>query len=275
MPWFKVDDKLHSHRKTRKAGPAAMGLWVLAGSWSADQLSNGFVPDYIAAAMDRDYRRHAGALVAAGLWEEDGENGDKGWRFHDWDEMQPTRADVEEKRESARERMRRVRAQGGKRSEDVRANSEGTSREVRSTPTRPDPTRPLVPSELETTTSSKALAHRPDEHVEEFAGFWTAYPRKVGKAPALKAYKAARKKTDLDTIAAALRVFTAAMSNRPVDRIPYPATWLNSEPWHDDPQAIQPAPRTNGRQQDTDDFFDRAMARAQQADAQDERLALG
>lgn len=42
-------------------------------------------------------------------------------------------------------------------------------------------------------------------------------------------------------------------------------------------EAERTPTRTNGhgRQQDTDDFFDRALARAQQADAQDERLALG
>lgn len=33
MSWFKVDDKLHDHRKARKAGKSAMGVWVLAGSW--------------------------------------------------------------------------------------------------------------------------------------------------------------------------------------------------------------------------------------------------
>ena len=44
MPWFKVDDKLHDHRKSRKAGRSAMGVWVLAGSWSMDNETDGFVP---------------------------------------------------------------------------------------------------------------------------------------------------------------------------------------------------------------------------------------
>ena len=47
--WFKVDDKLHDHRKARKAGKAAMGVWVLAGSWSMDNETDGFVPDDTAA----------------------------------------------------------------------------------------------------------------------------------------------------------------------------------------------------------------------------------
>ena len=39
MTWFKVDDKFHSHRKVAALGAdvAALSLWVVAGSWSADQ----------------------------------------------------------------------------------------------------------------------------------------------------------------------------------------------------------------------------------------------
>jgi len=46
MPWFKVDDALHSHPKTRKAGLAAMGLWVVAGSFSASYMTSGFISEY-------------------------------------------------------------------------------------------------------------------------------------------------------------------------------------------------------------------------------------
>lgn len=34
MPWFKVDDQLHSHPKPRRASLAALGLWTLSGSYS-------------------------------------------------------------------------------------------------------------------------------------------------------------------------------------------------------------------------------------------------
>lgn len=96
VTWFKVDDGLHGHKKTARAGVAAMGLWVIAGSWSADNLTDGFVPDYMAARMDPDFRDHAAALVRAGYWSE-GEDpeGDKGWRFLHWAEYQPMKADVE------------------------------------------------------------------------------------------------------------------------------------------------------------------------------------
>ena len=142
MPWFMVDDKLHSHRKTVRAGVQAMGLWVIAGSWSADHLEDGFVPSYVADRIDRDAEMHAAELVTAGLWLVAEKNGDQGWQFHDWDEFQPTREAVEAKREAARERMARVRGNRKSGSQEVRANNKGTSQEVRLTPALPSPSLP-------------------------------------------------------------------------------------------------------------------------------------
>lgn len=172
MTWFKVDDGLHAHKKAARAGVAAMGLWVLAGSWCADQLTDGFIPDYIAARLDPDYQEHGARLVAAGLWEagEDAD-GDKGWQFHDWGDegRQPTAESVKAKQQEARDRMARLRAARKANnaansapvranasrtpdtgndvpipSQDVRANNTSTfaegAQEVRSA--RPGPTRP-------------------------------------------------------------------------------------------------------------------------------------
>lgn len=99
MTWFKVDDKLHDHRKTRVAGKAAMGVWVLAGSWSADNLTDGFVPESVLTRWGT--RADANKLVKAGLWHPDEHEGEKGWRFHEWSEggRQPTRAETLARRE--------------------------------------------------------------------------------------------------------------------------------------------------------------------------------
>lgn len=109
MTWFKVDDRLHAHRKARVAGLPAVGLWVLAGSWAADVLTDGFVPvtqPYAWGGTDELAQR----LVDAGLWLPTEQAGERGWLFHDWPDFQPTRADVMAKRVSDRERMRRWRA---------------------------------------------------------------------------------------------------------------------------------------------------------------------
>ncbi len=51
ISWFKVDDKLHDHHKANAAKKAAMGVWVLAGSWSADNLTDGFIPARVLANL--------------------------------------------------------------------------------------------------------------------------------------------------------------------------------------------------------------------------------
>ncbi|HEY1178259.1 MAG TPA: hypothetical protein VGF17_19060 [Phytomonospora sp.] len=106
MPWFKVDDNLAFHAKAVAAGNAAMGLWVRAGSWCAQQLTDGFVPDHIAATLGRAVE--AQRLVDAGLWHRE----EGGYRFHEWaDEgRQPTRAEVERRRRDDRTRKADARA---------------------------------------------------------------------------------------------------------------------------------------------------------------------
>lgn len=80
----------------------------------------------------------------ANLWEQV----EGGWVIHDFLDYNPSRKDLEEKRRLARERMAKVRANIPGTSGELPANEHGTSGEVRSTPTRPDPTRPVVPLEL-------------------------------------------------------------------------------------------------------------------------------
>ena len=130
MAWFKVDDALAFHMKVVTAGNAAMGLWVRAGSWSAQQLSDGFVPANIVRTFggsDDDVR----SLCDVGLWHEV----ENGYQFHDWDEYQPTREKVLSERESARKRMADLRGRSG----EQKPNTEGSSAAVR--PPRPDPSR--------------------------------------------------------------------------------------------------------------------------------------
>jgi hypothetical protein len=144
VPWFKVDDKLHDHRKARAAGCQAMGLWVLAGSWCGDNLTDGFVPDSIAARWDRNYRKLAGRLVEVGLWEVARKDGEAGWQFHEWAPTNPLREKVLADREAAAARMAKVRANKSKRSGERAANVQRTF--ANPDPTRPDPPVPGVGS---------------------------------------------------------------------------------------------------------------------------------
>ncbi len=99
MAWFKVDDNLAFHCKTMTAGNAAMGLWVRAGSWSMQMLTDGCIPAAICRQLGTESQ--AKKLVEAGLWEATAD----GWRFHGWEERQPSRVSVEAERQKSRERQ--------------------------------------------------------------------------------------------------------------------------------------------------------------------------
>jgi len=79
----------------------------------------------------------------------------------------------------------------------------------------------------------------------DFEAFYQAYPRHEARAPALKAYKTARKTTPaqvlLDAITRQKPRLTAEASGPKF--IPLPATWLNGQRWLDETAA--PAPVLN------------------------------
>ncbi|QIG57731.1 replication initiation protein [Arthrobacter phage Shoya] len=150
MAWFKVDDGLHASRKLlkipKRARFAAVGLWTIAGSWCADQLTDGVVPDYMLEAWGAPPSAPQ-SLVDAELW--DRESG--GYVFRNWHEYQPSKQDVDAERAASRERMKELRAKRkGKKPLEQAENPEvfgrthpNGSENVRNPdPTRPDPTRP-------------------------------------------------------------------------------------------------------------------------------------
>lgn len=108
MPWFKVDDTLFTHPKVTKAGNRAIGLWVRAGSWSMSLLTDGFVPKHMIPTLGAS-TADARKLVDAGLWATARQDGEDGYRFHQWLERQPSREQVEADRAAARERQQRAR----------------------------------------------------------------------------------------------------------------------------------------------------------------------
>lgn len=113
MPWFRVDDRFWSHPKVLACPLPALGLWIRAGSWCAEQLTDGLVPRP-ALVMLGGRPRDAAALVEAGLWLVEGD----GWRFHDWETYQPTRAAVEAERAATGARVAAWRKRKRKRDGD-------------------------------------------------------------------------------------------------------------------------------------------------------------
>ena len=70
----------------------------------------------------------------------------------------------------------------------------------------------------------------------EFEQWYSLYPRKQSRGAAERAFKKARKDTDLPTLIAGLEASMAQWNSerRTRDKIPYPATWLNGKSWLDE-----------------------------------------
>ena len=155
MPWFKVDDGFANSRPVlripRKFRAQAVGLWVLAGTWCAKELTDGYVPDYTLEDF-ASTPAIAAHLVTSGLWEK----AEDGYRFVGWNKYQPTKEQVlasrsedAERRKRGRDAKRKASEQG--KDESVREMSGRTNTghhpdNDRSplVPTRPDPSRPVL-----------------------------------------------------------------------------------------------------------------------------------
>lgn len=146
--WFKVDDGFHSSRKLlsipKRHRLAAAGLWVIAGSWCGQQLTNGRVPDYMLKEWGATPAT-VQALLDSGLWEAEPDAN----VFYKWHEYQPSKRDVDAERAASRERMRDLRAkrkgvkpqESGEKTDMFAQTRANSSESVRNPdPTRPDPT---------------------------------------------------------------------------------------------------------------------------------------
>lgn len=116
MAWFKCCDTLFSNHKVMQAWtsePAAMGLWIIAGTWSASQELDGFVPEHMVNLWASNGTELGLVLEDAGLWKRDAAQA--GWRFHDFLDYNPSKEELAERR--AKESARKA---GGSRKESAR-----------------------------------------------------------------------------------------------------------------------------------------------------------
>jgi hypothetical protein len=108
MVWFIVHDGFSTSPKVlaipRAERLAAVGLWTLAGAWSAQHLTDGEIPEYMLDEWAAP-ELAAANLVDVGLWR----STSKGWRFHAWAEYQQSKDDVEQKRAYERDKKRKQR----------------------------------------------------------------------------------------------------------------------------------------------------------------------
>lgn len=118
MVWFRVDDGLPTSewvmRIPRRHRAASIGLWTLAGAWSAKELTDGRIPDFMIDELAAT-KAIAQQLVDAGAWERT----DDGYRFTRWSPEQPTREQVTASRQAEADRKRARRHQQSRKDTDT------------------------------------------------------------------------------------------------------------------------------------------------------------
>ncbi|MCY0959630.1 mucin-2 [Streptomyces sp. H27-H5] len=148
MTWFKVDDTAHTNPKLLKAGNAALGLWVRAGAYAAQHLTEGVIPGVVAQLYGT--APQCRKLVASGLWHAHGHScgrcqqppaGD--YVMHDFLTYNPTKARVEDDRAAAAERQKRARDKAAERQKLAQEWAE-TQRNQERNPLDPSANRPRI-----------------------------------------------------------------------------------------------------------------------------------
>jgi hypothetical protein len=115
-------------------------------------------------------------------------------------------------------------------------------------PTAPEPNKEL---------NKNLLNAHSDELFDEF---WTAYPRKLDKAKAFRAFKSALKRASFEDILAGVLLYRSDPKRDP-EFTKYPATWLNSDSWENthepskDSEAARRATERRERERAASDAF--------------------
>jgi hypothetical protein len=173
MTWAKIDDRLHSHPKARRAGLEAMGLWVLGLSFCGAYNTDGRISrEDVEALGGRRALSLADRLVGAGLWDRTPEGG---YAYHDFLAYNPSAAQVEADRARKAEAGRRgglAKAASASRSHSERlAPASPVLPEPAVLPARPDPVPdqipPVVPPSGDTTPKAKTKRAKPRVEMPE------------------------------------------------------------------------------------------------------------
>lgn len=268
MAWFKTDDKLPDHRKSRavrKTHPAKrrdvspFGIWVLAGAWSDD----GFVPLEVLEDWDDDAATLAARLVKAGMWHPTKRNGEPGYVFHDWADHNPAKDDNDPSKSGTfgnhmrwhvQRKMVMADCEHCPTEHDEEADSIGANRgdiapdaeidRAESLPSRPVPTRTRPEPDQQPSPDKSGEMDRFDE-------FWDVYAKKRDRKASEAKWRLALKRKDVtpDLLIEAARAYvTWERTNNEGGRyVMDPAKWLNGHRWEDERPARIAAQQHQGR----------------------------
>lgn len=91
--------------------------------------------------------------------------------------------------------------------------------------------------ETETETETDKTRSKTPANDPRFEEFWAAYPRRIAKGAARKAWATAVKAHPAEGIIAAAEGFARKSAGADPKFIPHPASWLNSERWADETEG--------------------------------------
>lgn len=228
MDWCRLQTNYYLDGAVLRAGEAAEVLFLRCIAYSGAEETRGLIPRHILPMLTpKKTAARTAALVREELLIEHGDY----LLIRSWRRIQEALDAESERRRKDRERK------AAKRAED---KSLGTSVDVSADSPRTvhdESARIEVEVEVEeeqekkTSSSSKSsVASLPPR----FDEFWSAYPKRVGKGQAVKAWRGALRKADPDSIISAAVSFAAAQVGKDPQFIPHPSSWLNGERWADE-----------------------------------------
>lgn len=242
MTWFKVSDEFAFHPKVVSAG-TAIATWIRAASWSAQQLTDGFIPNQMLPALGP--KKDATRLVNAGLWHPV----EGGYQFHDWDDYQPSRAQVQDKRAKRQDAGRKGGVRSGQSRREAQAEANASPDAVPllrpGANPRPDPTRPVVVQSPRSLEESSVTRGQPTP-AEQVVVAWSEAMRETGAAPigdqtttvGRQARELLQQGNDMELVLAAARLAGAKARPFIADFVgPAVAERRKKNTWHDDKSA--------------------------------------
>ncbi len=219
MAWVRIHDGAMSNLKIVSLPDSTFRLWIKGLCYCQTALTDGLIP--VAALASLGAKTKDIGLLATPqiegrlpLWE----THPLGFKVHDYLEWNDCRDKVLDRQRKTKDRKD--------------AWAEKTRSETRSE-------RVKKASSTVRFGLSSDLHSSEREEDDEFAEFWDAYPLKVGKAAALKAWRKLKPPPDRLTLLAALD-WQRKQESWTKDHgkfIPHPGTWLNGARWTDERPA--------------------------------------
>lgn len=267
MVWFKVDDRLPLNKKMVRVSIAAVGLWVEGGAWASGAQTDGVIPKQMLRLLHVEAdQKQADELVAAGLWEDEGDQ----WRIHDFHDYNPTEKEMDALKAC---RSKAGRAGGLKSGEARRSKREAKSKQTRSkTSSKTASKNEAVPVPVPYISTDVDISPKPptgvnreertfrepsSEPTKQFEQFWSLYPNHDYPDAAVREFKRVLRRTGTERVTLVALLQGAQMlrdEHRDPRYIPTASKWLHDGGWKNKPKprAQQRAPAQSRSQQNQD-----------------------